>query len=260
MSAGLSASALALGGMLVLALCTWLIATYKANVGLVDIFWSWFFVVGTLVYAGTATALTLRGGIVIALVAIWALRLSVYLAHRNWNAPEDHRYRAIRARNEPGFVWKSLYLVFGLQAVLAWVVSAPVGASIRADDAGLGWLDVLGIVIVVFGIVFQTIADGQLARFKRAPANTKRVLDTGLWRYTRHPNYFAEFCIWWGFYLLALAVGAWWTVFSPLLMTVLLLRVSGVALLEKDIGERRPGYRDYMESTNAFFPGPRKNT
>jgi len=259
MSAGLSASALALGGMLVLALGTWLIATYKSNVGLVDIFWSWFFVVGTLVYAGTAAELTLRTWIVIALVATWALRLSGYLAHRNWNAPEDHRYRAIRARNAPGFAWKSLYLVFGLQAVLAWIISAPVGASILAGGA-LSWVDVIGIAVVVFGIVFQTIADRQLARFKRDPANTKRVLDTGLWRHTRHPNYFAECCIWWGFYITALGAGAWWTVFAPVLMTLLLLRVSGVALLEKDIGDRRPGYRRYIESTNAFFPGPRKKT
>lgn len=182
MSSSLSVSALALGAMLALALCAWLIATYKANVGLIDIFWSWFFVVGTLVYAGAATDLSHRAWTVIALVAVWALRLSGYLAHRNWNAPEDHRYRAIRARNDPGFAWKSLYLVFGLQAVLAWIISAPVGASIRAEGAP-GWLDVFGIAVVVFGIVFQTIADGQLARFKRDPANAKRVLDTGLWRY-----------------------------------------------------------------------------
>jgi len=194
---------------------------------------------------------------VLLLVGGWALRLSVYLAARNWNAPEDHRYRAIRERNEPGFAWKSIYLVFGLQALLAWLISAPLAASI-GSAAALGATGLFGTALVVFGIAFETFADAQLARFKAEPANAGRVMDRGLWRYTRHPNYFGEFCIWWGFYLIAFDAGAWWTLFSPLLMTVLLLKVSGVALLEKDIGERRPAYRDYIARTNAFFPGPPK--
>ena len=158
-------------------------------------------------------------------------------------------------RNEPGFAWKSIYLVFGLQAVLAWLISAPIAASI-ASAAPIDALDAIGAVLTVFGIAFETLADAQLARFKAEPANAGRVMDSGLWRYTRHPNYFGEFCVWWGLYGIALGAGAWWTLFSPLLMTVLLLRVSGVALLEKDIAERRPAYRDYAARTNAFFPGP----
>lgn len=245
----------ALPAMLGLALLVWVIATVRRNAGLVDIFWPVFFVAGAAVYAVASPVLETRALLVLLLVAVWALRLSVYLAARNWNAPEDHRYRAIRERNAPGFAWKSLYLVFGLQAVLAWLISAPLAASI-SSGVGIGTLDALSAVLALFGIGFEALADAQLARFKAEPANAGRVMDRGLWRFTRHPNYFGEFCVWWGFYGIALGAGAWWTVFSPLLMTVLLLRVSGVALLEKDIAERRPAYRDYAARTNAFFPGP----
>jgi steroid 5-alpha reductase family enzyme len=243
--------------MVVLGLIAWAIATARRNVGLVDIFWSLFFLLGALMYLAAGNAPSARAWLVIGLVAVWALRLAGYLAARNWSAPEDRRYRAIRARNEPGFTRKSLYRVFGVQAVLAWIISAPLAGAI-ASRAPLGLLDVLGGALVLFGIAFETAADAQLARFKTDAANTASVLDRGLWRYTRHPNYFGEFCVCWGLYLVALAAGAWWTLFAPLAMTVLLLKVSGVALLEKDIAERRPAYRDYVARTNTFFPGPRR--
>ncbi len=244
--------------LLALGVVAWLIATARRNAGLVDIFWPLFFLLGAVVCAALAEALGARAWVVLAILALWALRLATYLAARNWNAPEDHRYQTIRARNEPGFAWKSLYLVFGLQAVLAWLILAPVAAAIAAPTA-LGWLGLLGAGLAASGAAFEAIADAQLARFKADAANRGTVMDRGLWRYSRHPNYFGEFCVWWGFYLLALDAGAWWTVFSPVLMTVLLLRVSGVALLERDIGERRPAYRDYVARTNAFFPGaPRR--
>lgn len=245
----------ALPAMLALGLVAWTIATARHNAGLVDIFWSLFFLLGTAIYAGIAPALGARAWLVVALVAAWSLRLAAYLAARNWNAPEDHRYRAIRDRNEPGFVWKSIVLVFGLQAVLAWLVSAPL-APVMVSPAPISTWDALGAGVAAFGIAFEAIADAQLARFKSDPANAGRVFARGLWRYTRHPNYFGEFCVWWGLYLIAVGAGAAWTAFSPVLMTVLLLKVSGVALLEKDIGERRPAYRDYVQRTNAFFPGP----
>jgi len=240
------------------ALIAWAVATLRRNVGLVDIFWSLFILLGAVIVMQAGPVPGVRAWLVLALVAAWALRLAGYLAARNWNAPEDHRYRAIRGRHQPGFAWKSLYLVFGLQALLAWLILSPVAAAIRLDGP-VGVLDFAGAALAVFGIAFEAIADGQLARFKSTPASAGAVMDRGLWRYTRHPNYFGEFCVWWGLYLVAVAAGAWWTVFSPLLMTALLLRVSGVALLEKDIGERRPGYREYIARTNAFFPGlPRK--
>lgn len=242
--------------ILPVALIAWLVATARRNAGLVDIFWSLFFIAAAATYAVLAPW-TERGGLVLALVAIWGVRLAGYLAARNWNAPEDRRYQAIRARNEPGFAWKSLYLVFGLQGFLAWLVSAPLAAAI-AGGGELQLFDWLGAALVGFGITFEAVADLQLKQFKEDPANAGRVLDAGLWRYTRHPNYFGEFCVWWGFFAIAAGAGGAWTAFSPLIMSVLLLKVSGVALLERDIGERRPGYREYVARTNAFFPGPRR--
>jgi steroid 5-alpha reductase family enzyme len=232
--------AAALPAMLVVALAAWAVATARRNAGLVDIFWSLFLLVAAGVYA--AQGVDARGAIVLVLAALWGVRLAAYLAWRNWSAEEDRRYREIRARNEPHFALKSLYLVFGLQALLAWLISAPLYAAFRGAE--LNAIDAAGIVLAAFGLAFEAAADAQLARFKRDPANAGKVMDRGLWRYTRHPNYFGEFCVWWGFWLIALAAGGAWTVFAPLLMTILLLRVSGVALLEKDIGGRRPGYRE----------------
>lgn len=145
--------------------------------------------------------------------------------------------------------------MFGLQAGLAWLISLPLYAAI-ASPVPLGWLDALGVSLVLAGIGIETLADLQLTRFRRDPANRGRVLDRGLWRYSRHPNYFGEACVWWGFGLLALAAGAVWALVSPALMTFLLLRVSGVVLLERDIAERRPAYRDYIARTSAFIPWP----
>ena len=245
----------ALPALAVLALIAWAVATGRKNVGLVDIAWSLFMLLAAAVFAVRAPDVALRGWILFALVALWAVRLAAYLAVRNWNAPEDRRYRAIRSRNQPGFAWKSLYLVFGLQALLAWVIAAPLAVAIPAPGAP-GVLGVLGAIVAGFGIAYETIADWQLADFKANPGNSERVMDRGLWRLSRHPNYFGEFCVWWGFYLFAVDAGGWWTAFSPALMSLLLLRVSGVTLLERDIGERRPGYRSYVSRTNAFFPGP----
>jgi steroid 5-alpha reductase family enzyme len=248
----------ALPWMLATGFLAWVVCTLRRNAGLVDIFWSIFLLVAAMCFLRGSTEPTSRALLVLALVGIWAVRLAAHLAVRNWNAPEDHRYQAIRARNQPGFEWKSLYLVFGLQALLAFIVSLPLHAAMRSP-APLNALDWLGTLLVVAGILTETIADTQLAAFRDDPASRGQVLDRGLWRYSRHPNYFGEFCVWWGFYLVALATGAWWAIFSPLLMSVLLLRVSGVTLLEKDIGERRPAYAAYVARTNAFFPGPRRS-
>jgi steroid 5-alpha reductase family enzyme len=181
---------------------------------------------------------------------------------RNWGHGEDRRYQEIRARNQPNFALRSLYLIFALQMVLAWIVSAPTLAALAGDNA-FGVLDLIGIAVAVVGFLFEAIGDAQMAAFKADPSHKGQVMDRGLWHYTRHPNYFGETCFWWGIWLIALAAGgaaAIWTVLSPLLMTVLLLKVSGVALLEKDIVERRPAYRDYIARTNAFIPGPPRRT
>jgi steroid 5-alpha reductase family enzyme len=243
----------ALPAIAALAVIAWALCTVRRNVGLVDVFWSLFFLLATVVYAAVAEPAGPRTMLLIVVVAAWALRLALHLGVRNWNAPEDRRYQAIRARNKPHFEWKSLYLVFGLQALLAWLVSAPLAASI-ASTQPLSTLDAIGALVAAFGLAFEAVADAQLTRFRRDPANAGQVLDHGLWRWSRHPNYFGEACVWAGFWLIALAAGAAWTVFSPLLMTLLLLRVSGVTLLERDIGERRPAYREYVARTSAFVP------
>ncbi len=239
---------------LAIGLAGWLYSLVRRNVTIVDSLWSLMFLAMGLVYVLSQPAVSDRGLLLLALLGVWALRLSIHLTLRNWGQPEDHRYQTIRRNNEPGFEWKSLYLVFGLQALLAWFISLPLSVASGAGELGL--LDLAAIGLWVIGFGFEALGDRQLASFRADPANAGQVLDTGLWRYTRHPNYFGECCIWWGYYLLALSAGGWWTLPAPLLMTWLLLRVSGVAMLEKDIGERRPAYRDYIARTNAFIPGP----
>jgi len=242
-----------------LLLLTWIVSCFKRDVSIVDSTWSLMFLGMAFVYALTGGELSARGVLILVLVSAWALRLSVYVTWRNWGEGEDRRYQAIRRNHQPGFALKSLYLVFGLQGLLAWFISLPLLAA-ATGSTPLGMLDAVAVLVWATGFSFESIADAQLAAFKAHAENRGKVLDTGLWRYTRHPNYFGECVIWWGFYLLALAAGGWWTLPAPLLMTFLLLRVSGVALLERDIGERLPAYRDYAHATNAFVPGPRKTT
>jgi steroid 5-alpha reductase family enzyme len=239
---------------LILPLLTWIVSFFKGDVSIVDSLWSLIFLALCTAYFLLNEFTTARGIIVLALVAAWALRLSAYITWRNWGEPEDARYQAMRRRHAPNFAIKSLWLVFLLQGVLAWVISLPLLAAVTGSRP-LHLIDIAALALVLFGILFESIADAQLSAFRAQPGNRGNVMDKGLWRYTRHPNYFGECCVWWGFYLFAVAAGGWWSILSPLLMTFLLLRVSGVALLESDIAERRPAYRDYIRRTNAFFPG-----
>jgi steroid 5-alpha reductase family enzyme len=234
----------------------WLVSLVVADASIVDIFWGMSFVVVAWVTALIAEGAEARRVLLVVLVSVWGLRLSGYLAWRNLGKGEDYRYRAMRERYAPRFWIISLFVVFGLQAALSWVVSLPVqGGQVPADPDGLVLLDYVGIVVWATGLAFESIGDWQLARFKADPANQGEVMDRGLWRYTRHPNYFGDFLVWWGLYLVALAtVDAWWTVVGPLVMSVLLIRVSGAALLERSLHKRRPGYEDYVRRTSAFFP------
>ena len=238
MTAFAQAALLGLAAALALGALTWLASLVQRDVSLVDRVWS--FIIAAPV-AGYAWALPpvadTRFAVMAVLLALWAVRLAAYVSWRNWGHGEDRRYQVIRARNEPNFALKSLYLVFVLQALLGWLVSTPFLAALARPVPWTG-LDAIGAAIAAFGFVFETIGDQQLASFKADPANRGKVMDRGVWRYTRHPNYFGEFCVWWGFFLMALPCGGWWSVVSPLVMTGLLLKVSGVALLEKDIGER----------------------
>ncbi len=241
-----------------LALIGWVVSLVRKNVTHVDSMWSLFLMLSAYSYAMLLDDFTPRMFLVLFLVSLWAIRLCVYLTWRNWGPHEDHRYVAIRQNNEPHFWIKSIYIIFGLQALLAWIISMPLFGAIESKIV-LTRLDIFGGIVFTIGFVWETIADWQLSIFKANPNNKGKVLNTGLWRYSRHPNYFGECCVWWGFYLIAFAGGAWWTIAGPILMTLLLLKVSGVALLEKNIAERRPDYLSYIQSTNAFIPWfPRK--
>ena len=246
---------LALLAMAALAVIGWLISVARRDVSIVDSLWSLFFLLAVVTFEWANRANGARAPLLIGMVTLWSLRLSGYITWRNHGQPEDRRYQAIRAAHEPGFAWKSFFIVFAFQAVLAAIVAVPLLVGI-ASPARLNIADGVGVAFWAYGFAFEAIGDYQLARFKGDPANRGRVMDTGLWRYTRHPNYYGEAMLWWGYYLVAAAAGGWWTIFSPLLMMFLLLKVSGVSLLEKDIGERRPAYRDYVARTNAFFPAP----
>jgi steroid 5-alpha reductase family enzyme len=244
--------------VLAVAAIAWLVSVVRRDVSIVDSLWSLMILLCLLTYVFLGGDTGPRAPLVIALLSLWAIRLSLHITIRNHGQPEDRRYQAIRRNNQPYFEWKSLYIVFLLQGFLAWVICLPAVAAVSGQTPP-GPLDFAGVALWLIGMVFEVVGDHQLMRFRSRERSENDVLDTGLWRYTRHPNYFGEAVIWWGFYLLAVSAGAWWTLFAPLLMTFLLLRVSGVAMLEKDIAGRRPAYRDYIRRTNAFFPGRPKH-
>ena len=240
-------------------LVLWIVSLRTRNASLVDIWWGpGFALIALLSFALTPEGALSRRQLVLVLTTIWGLRLGTHLLVRNTGKDEDFRYAAMRKAWGHGFGMKSLTRVFLLQAVLMWVVSFPVQAAMRsATPATLGFFDWLGILVWAFGLFFETVGDLQLARFKKDPANADRVMDRGLWRFTRHPNYFGDACAWWGLWLIAFAVpGGFWSIVGPITMTVLLTSVSGVPMLERKIGERRPGYDEYARRTSAFLPRP----
>jgi steroid 5-alpha reductase family enzyme len=248
---------LALFTVLVCTTVLWLLSLKLRDAGIIDVFWAPGFFIVAAVSTLEAPTLSSRTIMILILTALWAERLGAHLLHR-WRraAHEDRRYTAMREGG--GFWWKSLLRVFWLQAVILWVVSWPLQASIAHGAAPFGPLDIAGGALALAGIAIEGVADAQLARFKKDPASKDRVLDRGIWAWSRHPNYFGNAAMWWGFWLVALSAGAWWTIFSPIVMTFFLLRVSGVALLEKDIADRRPGYAQYIRNTSAFVPWPPK--
>ena len=237
---------------------TWVVSLVLRDASVVDPVWPLAFI------AVAITALIAGGGdegrriLIACVVAIWGARLSIHLLVRNAGKGEDFRYAAMRAKHGRRFWLTSLVTVFLLQGLLVWVVSLPVQLS-AIPDRPLGWLAIVGAIVWVLGVAFEAMGDAQLTRFKANPASRGQVLDTGLWRYTRHPNYFGDFLVWWGIFLIAAESGAGaWGFAGPLLMTLLLVKVSGAGLLEKDIVVRRPGYADYVRRTSGFIPLPPK--
>jgi steroid 5-alpha reductase family enzyme len=234
----------------------WLLSLAKRDASIIDVFWGFGFVGLTWLYRTLGPEANPRQWLLLFLVTAWGVRLALYILWRNWGHGEDRRYQAMRAyRGEP-FWWMSLVTIFFLQAVLLWIIAAPLSVvQITARQPAWSWTDILGVLFWGVGFFFEAVGDWQLTRFKAHPANRGRVMRSGLWAYTRHPNYFGDAMVWWGYFFFALSVpGGAWTVIGPLLMTFLLLKVSGVALLEQTITERRPEYRDYIDSTSAFLP------
>lgn len=248
---------LGLAVIITTAIAVWLASLVKRDVSIVDSLWPLLFLLAAITYSLSLAEAGPRTALVLVLVGVWAIRLFTYITWRNWGEAEDRRYQAIRANNEPNFEYKSIYIVFGLQGIIAWIVSLPLLAAI-ASPTPITSLDYIGIALWAVGMIFEAGGDHQLAQFKADPANKGQVMDRGLWRYSRHPNYFGNACIWWGLGLIAVAGGSWWSVVSAVMMTFLLLKISGVSLLEKDIGERRPAYVDYIARTSAFIPCPPK--
>jgi steroid 5-alpha reductase family enzyme len=250
----LSSACLVLG----MILCVWLVSLRLRDASIIDVFWGIGFVLIGLLCLATGTGDPGRRLALATMAGLWGLRLAVHIGRRNRGGPEDPRYARLRERDGNGFWLTSLYRIYVVQAVLMWVVALPVQVgSAHGRGTGLGWLDWVGVVVWAVGFGFEAIGDLQLVRFKAEASNRRQVMDEGLWRYTRHPNYFGDVLAWWGIGIVGLGAGnAWWALIGPALNTVILSRLTGKPLLESTIGERRPGYADYVTRTSGFLPLP----
>jgi steroid 5-alpha reductase family enzyme len=234
----------------------WVLSLRLRDASIADVAWGLGFVLLAWLYCALSPTLTPRAWLVAGLVTLWGTRLSLHIFRRNHGTGEDPRYQAMRASHGPAFWWRSLFTVFWLQGTLLWFIALPLLVALRAaQPAHLTAIDGLGLVIFAVGFGFEVVGDLQLARFKADPRNRGTVLDRGLWRYTRHPNYFGDATLWWGLWIVAASTpGGRLTALSPALMTLLLMRVSGVTLLEKGLKASKPGYQAYIARTPAFFP------
>lgn len=244
--------------ILVVMVVAWLLSIVRRDVSHVDIVWGLGFVVVAWVAWAVGDGNDDRSDLLVAMVTIWGLRLAGHLFWRQRQEPgEDFRYQLIRRKRGPNFALTSLFYVFLLQGVLMFVVSLPVQLAMTPSEPDVGLIAILGVVLWGVGFFFEVVGDAQLVRFRADPQNEGAVLDWGLWRYTRHPNYFGDCCVWWGIWLVAAETGdAAWAFAGPVLMTVLLLRVSGVPMLEHGMVKRRPAYAAYVQRTSSFVPRP----
>lgn len=234
----------------------WIISVFLRNVSIVDLFWGFGFVVAAWFYYFYGEGNETRKLIVTVLVSVWGLRLSLYLTWRNYGKGEDFRYKQFRQNyGEKRYWWISFFQTFILQGVLMWLISAPLlGAQHSGAERPFNFFDAAGMFFWITGLLFEAGGDWQLARFRANPENRGKVLDKGFWRFTRHPNYFGDSSVWWGYGFFCLAAGSWLPALGSVLMTLLIIRVSGVALLEKSLKEQKPQYREYIERTSSFFP------
>jgi len=235
----------------------WVASLILRNSSIVDMWWGPGILLIGLTYFLTTAGAQSRGRVIVALLALWAIRLAWHIGARNIGHGEDFRYAKWRRERGAAWWWFSYFKVFLLQSVIAWIVSLPLYYAIApVAPVGLTPLDFAGIIVFAIGFLFEAIGDEQLRRFKADPSSKGKILDTGLWRYTRHPNYFGEALLWWGFGLFALATGGYLGLVGPAIMTWLLIRVSGVSLLEETLKSSKPGYAEYIRRTSAFVPMP----
>jgi steroid 5-alpha reductase family enzyme len=256
--------ALNLALIVVVMLALWALALRLKDVSFIDGVWG----LGMVLLAGATFLQTdgdpLRKGLLTGLCAVWGIRLGVHLLKR-WRAHgPDRRYQALlksRANKGQGFAPASLMFVFLPQAVLLWLTCLPVQLGQVAATPAVGWIGWTGAALALFGIVFETVGDAQLSAFKRDPDSKGKVLDTGLWRYTRHPNYFGDACVWWGLWLVAAeTTPGLFAILGPIFLTFTLTKWSGAPTTEGGMHKSRPGYADYVKRTSGFFPLPPKKT
>lgn len=247
--------------IIILMLAMWLLSLWLKDCGIVDIFWAPGFAITALCASFLSPPAGPRAAVLVGLVSLWAIRLGGHLFVRwSGHADEDHRYAAMRRKHGPNWWWWSFIQVFLLQGTLMWIISLPLQMTVLTGPTPLNPLFYVGVVIALAGIVTEAVADWQLTTFRSNPANSDKVMNRGIWGWSRHPNYFGDFTMWWGFFLIALSAdfGLWWTIISPVFMSILLLRISGVTMLEHTIARRRPEYEHYIKTTSVFVPLPPK--
>lgn len=234
----------------------WTLSILLKNAGIVDIFWGLGFVLVNGFYFWATPGFSTLKLITLFLVTLWGMRLATHIFFRNLGKPEDYRYQEFRRNyGEKRYWWFSYFQVFLLQGVLLWLISAPLMAiSFYSAESVIWPVAAFGLLVWLTGFIFEAGGDWQLQKFKSIPENKGKLLTSGFWKYTRHPNYFGDAAVWWGFALLSISTGSWLPVLSAVLMNWLLLRVSGVAMLERTLVKTKPGFDDYVKRTNSFFP------
>ncbi|MEI6213302.1 MAG: DUF1295 domain-containing protein [Desulfuromonadales bacterium] len=247
------------GGAMLLYMTGWFIAAQiRGRNDIADVAWGLGFILVAFVSLFSGNVYSPRGLLVSGLVLVWGLRLALHIHSRNRGRGEDPRYRKWREEWGTWFVLRSFLQVFMLQGMLLLMVAVPIVFTNTAAAAPLGWLDLLGLAVWLYGFGFEAVGDWQLLMFIRDPGNKGKLMTFGLWRYSRHPNYFGEVTLWWGIWLMTLALpGGWLTVVGPLTITFLILKISGIPMLEKPY-EDRADFQEYKRRTSAFFPLPLK--
>ena len=234
----------------------WIVSLVVRKVTFVDSLWGLGFVLIAWLTFFITEGYLYRRLLLAGLTTAWGLRLCLHLTWRNWGHGEDPRYAAWREQAGAHFWIFSLVKVFLPQAIFLWAISLGIQfGQLSSTPNHLTIYDVIGSALWGIGFFFESIADYQLAKFKADPSNKGKVMDRGLWAYSRHPNYFGEALIWWGLFVITLSTpNSWWAIISPVIITVVLLKMTGIALMERTIVDNRPGYRQYIQRTNAFFP------